>query len=61
MAVPKGRRSSSKRDKGRTHKKLHKPAISTCNHCGEVKLPHRMCSHCGYYKDRAYDVTVTAE
>ncbi len=23
----------------------------TCPKCGEQRLPHRACPHCGYYKD----------
>ncbi|HAM14329.1 MAG TPA: 50S ribosomal protein L32, partial [Eggerthellaceae bacterium] len=32
--------------------KLAAPARSVCPQCGEVKLPHRVCPNCGYYKDR---------
>ncbi len=61
MPVPKRRKSSTRRDKGRAHKKLGKPSVATCDHCGEAKLPHRMCPKCGYYKDRAYQVKVQAD
>ncbi|MDU1880757.1 MAG: 50S ribosomal protein L32 [Eggerthella sp.] len=23
-----------------------------CPQCGEVKLPHRVCPNCGFYKNR---------
>jgi large subunit ribosomal protein L32 len=52
MAVPKRRKSKSKRDKGRTHKKLTAPSVSTCPECGEAKLPHQACPSCGSYKGR---------
>ncbi|RLD96412.1 MAG: 50S ribosomal protein L32, partial [Aquificota bacterium] len=25
---------------------------SICPNCQEPKLPHRVCPHCGFYKDR---------
>jgi large subunit ribosomal protein L32 len=28
------------------------PAVSSCPRCQEPKIPHRVCSACGYYKDR---------
>ena len=53
MAVPKrktGRaRTLSRRS---SHDKTMAPARSVCPQCGEVKLPHRVCPNCGYYKDR---------
>jgi large subunit ribosomal protein L32 len=52
MAVPKRRKSKSKRDKGRTHKRLTAPGLSTCPECGEAKLPHQACPNCGSYKGR---------
>ncbi len=51
MAVPKRRVSSTRRDKRRTHWKARKPAISVCPNCMQPKLPHRVCKHCGYYRD----------
>ena len=50
MAVPKRKQSKSRRDKRRANYKLNAPAQSTCPTCGEVKLPHRVCPHCGAYK-----------
>lgn len=53
MAVPKRRKSSSKRDKRRAnHDKVTPRQYITCNNCGEVALPHRACSACGWYKGR---------
>jgi len=25
------------------------PSAVECPHCHELKLPHRVCPHCGYY------------
>jgi large subunit ribosomal protein L32 len=52
MALPKRKKSKSKRDKRRTHQKTDAPNVSTCPECGEAKLPHHACPSCGYYKGR---------
>jgi large subunit ribosomal protein L32 len=52
MAVPKRKTSKSKRDMRRTHKKTAGPNLTTCNQCGEPKLPHHLCMSCGTYKGR---------
>jgi large subunit ribosomal protein L32 len=49
MALPKRKKSKSKRDKRRTHKKLSVPTHATCPQCQEEKLPHQVCMACGYY------------
>lgn len=50
MPLPKRKLSRSRRDKRRHQNKLAEPASSRCPQCNEVKLPHRVCPHCGYYK-----------
>jgi len=50
MALPKRRHSKSRRDKGRTHKKLSAPQVMLCPQCSEPKVPHRVCLNCGTYK-----------
>ena len=52
MALPKRKKSKSKRDKRRTHQKTDAPNLSDCPECGEAKLPHHACPSCGYYKGR---------
>lgn len=58
MAVPK-----QKKGRGATHtrrsanSKLSMPARSVCPRCGAVKLPHRVCPNCGFYRDREVIVT----
>lgn len=53
MAVPKQKRSRS-----RTHHKRAKTyraisvTVEKCPNCGEYKMPHRVCLHCGYYNGR---------
>ncbi len=54
MANPKRKISRSKRDKRRSQwfNSMQAPQLSKCDHCGEMKLPHRVCPNCGYYKGR---------
>ena len=53
MAVPKRKVSKTRRDKRRSSVwKLDTPAFSKCTKCGALKLPHRVCPTCGYYKGR---------
>ena len=53
MAVPKRRVSKARRDKRRSNVwKLSAPALMTCQKCGELKSPHRVCKNCGYYNGR---------
>ena len=52
MALPKRKKSKSRRDKRRTHQKTDAPNLSSCPECGEAKLPHHACPSCGYYKGR---------
>jgi large subunit ribosomal protein L32 len=54
MANPKRRHSKARRDKRRAHDALRSPAKSVCPSCGEVKLPHRACPHCGEYRGRTF-------
>lgn len=50
MAVPKRRTSRSKRNQRRAnHDRVAAPAINRCANCGEIKVPHRVCLHCGHY------------
>ncbi len=53
MPHPKRKHSKSRRDKRRTHYKASVPSMSTCSHCGEIKLAHRACPSCGYYNERS--------
>ena len=53
MAVPKKKVSNARRDKRRSSVwKLEAPSLSKCTQCGELKMPHRVCPVCGYYKGR---------
>lgn len=52
MAVPKRKKSKSRRDKRRTHQKIGAPNLTRCPQCGEARLPHHACPSCGTYKGR---------
>ncbi len=52
MAVPKRRTSKARRNRRRAHWKIKKTHLIECPRCMELKIPHRVCMKCGYYKDR---------
>ena len=51
MAVPKRRKSKSKRDSRRANHKISARAYNRCGNCGAPKMPHNICTACGVYKD----------
>ena len=53
MAVPKKKVSRARRDKRRSSVwKLDTPALSKCTQWVPLKLPHRVCPMCGFYKGK---------
>jgi large subunit ribosomal protein L32 len=53
MAVPKKKKSKSRRDMRRAnHDRVTAPSLSTCSNCDELMIGHRMCPECGFYKGR---------
>ena len=52
MAVPKKKTSPSRRGMRRSHEALGHEAHNDCPNCGELRRPHNICSHCGYYDGR---------
>ena len=52
MPVPKKRTSKSRQGQRRSHDKLSQPTMSECSQCHEMRSPHHVCSHCGFYKDK---------
>ncbi len=53
MAVPKRKKSPSRRNMRRSHDRLSPECYAECPNCGELKRPHHVCGHCGQYKGRA--------
>jgi large subunit ribosomal protein L32 len=53
MAHPKRKTSKARRDRRRASNfKLSLPGIVECPQCHEMKLAHRVCKKCGYYKNK---------
>jgi len=58
MALPKGKISKARRNSRRANWKISAPAIVACPQCHKMKLSHRICKHCGYYKgEQIIDMT----
>jgi len=51
-AVPKGKRSKSKRDMKRNGFKLGILSVVECPRCRAKKVAHRVCTACGYYDNK---------
>jgi len=52
MPNPKHRHSKTRRDMRRAHDFLPQKSLSECPNCRQLKVPHRVCPACGYYKGR---------
>lgn len=50
-AVPKNKRSKSKRDMRRNSFRLKALNIIECPRCHAKKIAHRVCQSCGYYNN----------
>jgi len=47
--LPKKKRPQSKKRSRWSHSALKPASLSTCPQCRNLKLPHRVCTTCGYY------------
>ncbi|HRJ22014.1 MAG: 50S ribosomal protein L32 [Bryobacteraceae bacterium] len=52
MPNPKRRHSKQRTSTRRAHDALKKSGLSECPNCHSMKLPHRACPSCGWYKSR---------
>lgn len=52
MALPARRHSRARRNKRRSQWKARPMGFVPCERCGEPRLPHRVCPHCGTYRGR---------
>ena len=50
--LPKRKISKGRRDRRRAHDALKARNVVQCSNCGEMRLPHRVCPNCGYYRGR---------
>lgn len=46
------RHTKSQRGNTRSHHALEAASLRLCSKCGSPKLPHAICSNCGYYKGK---------
>jgi len=49
---PKRKHSQGRRDNRRAHDALKLRNLTSCSNCGSMRLPHTVCSNCGYYQGR---------
>lgn len=52
MSVPKQRHTKARRDRKRVRFAIKPVSTQTCSKCGKDKLPHKTCTHCGFYKGK---------
>ena len=52
MAVPKRRKSKSRKRTSRSNWKATPISLSKCSNCGSLIKPHNVCPFCGYYKGK---------
>ncbi|MFZ7112569.1 MAG: 50S ribosomal protein L32 [Desulfatiglandales bacterium] len=52
MAVPKKKKSKSRRDMRRSHDHAKMAHVTLCPQCHEPVLPHHLCPQCGSYRGR---------
>ncbi len=50
MAVPRHKLSKAKKRQRRAHHARTPSNHAACPRCNAAKLPHRVCSNCGFYK-----------
>jgi len=61
MPAPKSKHSKSRRDKRRANWKLTVPGLVECPQCHALKMPHRVCPVCGFYKGKSVVQAKAAE
>jgi len=52
MANPKRKMPNHRTRQRRAMWKLEKPNFAECPQCHSMKMPHRVCPECGYYRDK---------
>jgi len=51
--LPKKKHSRARKGGRAAHHFLSRGALSVCQQCRSVKLPHRVCPTCGFYRGRS--------
>jgi large subunit ribosomal protein L32 len=60
--LPVARTSKSRKGMRRAHQAMTGVASTRCPSCGQSRLPHRMCSKCGYVnRSLSLDLEETAK
>ena len=54
MAVPKQRKTKSRRNNRRANIFLKAPSLTVCPKCAKPVLRHTMCANCGTYKGKEF-------
>jgi large subunit ribosomal protein L32 len=52
MGVPKRKTSHARTRTRRAHQALSRPGLRPCPRCNALRLPHRVCTQCGYYNEK---------
>jgi large subunit ribosomal protein L32 len=52
MPTPKRKLSKTRTARRRAQWKAAPPSYSECPQCHQAKLPHRVCTNCGFYAGR---------
>jgi len=52
MPLPKRRHSRTRGRKRRTNWTIKAPNVIECSHCHSPRLPHHVCTNCGFYDGR---------
>jgi large subunit ribosomal protein L32 len=52
MAVPRNRLSNARKNSKRAHHAKTPKNLSKCANCGNLRMPHAICSSCGAYGKR---------
>jgi len=50
MGVPRAHSTRGQKGRRRSHLALKPVGLVSCEHCHKPKLPHAICSNCGFYK-----------
>ncbi|MEK7537017.1 MAG: 50S ribosomal protein L32 [Patescibacteria group bacterium] len=50
MTVPRKHTTKSSQGQRRQHLKLKRLNLLPCPKCGNLKMSHKMCKSCGFYK-----------
>jgi large subunit ribosomal protein L32 len=52
MAVPRNRTSNARKNSRRAHHAKKPTNTSSCSNCSQLRIPHHICAHCGFYDGR---------